>query len=316
MGPSLNARFKDGVPAPRSLPRRLLAVCSMVRYRFFLYAGLLPYLLGAAWAYAIAGAFDAPAFWSGLAGVVLAVIGVEAFNEYFDSRMGTDRVFNPADMPPMGDGVLWLGVAAFTCAFVVGVYLALHGGWPILAFALVGGAAAIFYVAPPIRWAYRGLGELVIALSYGPWMVLGSLYLHTQRLSWPALVASLVPGCLIMGLAVVNAIPDFHQDRLVGKRNLVVRLGRRRAVSLYLGLAAAGLAVVPLGVVAGLFPWPCFAALLALPLLLESGRIARTTYETPRAFVPAVRNIVACYLVAVLLFTAGILVRATWPLVA
>ena len=62
MGPSLSARSKDGVPAPRSLPRRLLAVCSMVRYRFFLYAGLLPYLLGAAWAYAIAGAFDAPAF--------------------------------------------------------------------------------------------------------------------------------------------------------------------------------------------------------------------------------------------------------------
>ena len=45
-----------------------------------------------------------------------------------------------------------------------------------------------------------------------------------------------------MALAVVNAIPDFHQDRLVGKRNLVVRLGRRRAVFLYLALPAAGLA--------------------------------------------------------------------------
>jgi 1,4-dihydroxy-2-naphthoate octaprenyltransferase len=71
----------------------------MVRYRFFLYAGLLPYLLGAAWAYARGGAFDPVAFWSGLAGVLFAVVGVEAFNEYFDSRMGTDRVFNPADVP-------------------------------------------------------------------------------------------------------------------------------------------------------------------------------------------------------------------------
>ena len=35
--------------------QRLLRVVSLVRYRFFLYAGLLPYLLGAAWAYAIAG---------------------------------------------------------------------------------------------------------------------------------------------------------------------------------------------------------------------------------------------------------------------
>ena len=229
-------------PAPTELPgpgrsawQRLLRVCALVRYRFFLYAGLLPYLLGAAWAYAVADAFDGTIFLSGLAGVVLAVVGVEAFNEYFDSRMGTDRVFNPADLPPMTDAVLWLGIAAFAGALAVGIHLTILRGWPILAFALLGGAAAIFYVAPPIRWAYRGLGELVIALSYGPWMVLGSLYLHTQKLSWQALAVSLVPGCLIMGLAVVNAIPDFHQDRLVGKRNLVVRLGRRRAVFLYLG---------------------------------------------------------------------------------
>src|SRR5215468_703957 len=254
MGPSLSARSQYGVPAPRSLPRRLLAVCSLVRYRFFLYAGLLPYLLGAAWAYAIAGAFDAPAFWSGLAGVVLAVIGVEAFNEYFDARMGTDRVFNPVDLPPISNVVFWVGVAAFAGALGVGIYLTIRGGWPILAFAFLGGAAAIFYEAPPVRWSYRGLGEVVIALAYGPWMVLGSLFLHTGSVSWGAALASLVPGSLIMALAVVNAIPDFHQDRLVGKRNLVVRFGRRRAVWLYLGLAAAGVTVAAAGVAAGVFP--------------------------------------------------------------
>ena len=279
----------------------------MVRYRFFLYAGLLPYLLGSAWAYARLGDFDGALFWSGFGGVVLSVIGVEAFNEYFDSRMGTDRVFNPDDLPPMSDGILWLGIAAFAGALAVGVYLTLRGGWPILAFALLGGMAAIFYVAPPIRWAYRGLGELVIALSYGPWMVLGSLYLQSHRISGPAALASLVPGCLIMALAVVNAIPDYHQDRLVGKRNLVVRLGRRRAVWLYLALAASALGVVVIGIVLGVFPAASAVALLALPLLVASGRTARTTFETPRAFVPAVRQIVACYLVAVLLFTAGIL---------
>ena len=310
MDPGLSGAALERPPSGRSLWRRILAVCSLVRYRFFLYAGLLPYLLGGAWAYAIEHRFDATLFFSGLAGVVLAVVGVEAFNEYFDSRMGTDRVFNPAELPPMSDAVLWLGVAAFAGALAVGIHLTLKGGWPILAFALLGGAAAIFYVAPPIRWAYRGLGELVIALSYGPWMVLGSMYLHTRALSWPALVVSLVPGLLIMALAVVNAIPDYHQDRLVGKRNLCVRLGRRRAVTLYLGLASAGLLVVPIGVVAGVLPWPCVAALLALPLLVKSGRVARTTYESPRAFVPAVRNIVTCYLVAVLLVIAGLLVHA------
>jgi 1,4-dihydroxy-2-naphthoate octaprenyltransferase len=293
-----------------SLPwRRLWLVFSLVRYRFFLYAGLLPYLLGAAWAYAVAGAFDAALFWSGLGGVVLSVIGVEAFNEYFDSRMGTDRVFNPDDVPPMSDLVLWLGIAAFAGALAVGLYLTYRGGWPILAFAVLGGLAAIFYVAPPIRWAYRGLGETVIALSYGPWMVLGSLYLHTGAVSLGALWASLVPGLLIMALAVVNAIPDYHQDRLVGKKNLVVRLGRRRGVWLYLALAAAGLAAAAAGVIAGVFPLACLAALIALPLLINSARVGVRTYESPRQFVPAIRAVVGCYLVAVAFFGAGLIWR-------
>ena len=34
------------------------------------------------------------------------------------------------------------------------------------------------------------------------------------------------------------------------------------------------------------------------------------TYESPREFIPAVRSIVSCYMVAVLLFTAGLL----WPI--
>ena len=240
MGPSLTSLAGQQPGATRSLRQRLMRVVGMVRYRFFLYAGLLPYLLGAAWAYAIAGTLDVAMFWSGLGGVVLAVIGVEAFNDYFDSRLGTDRVFNPDESPLVSDGVFWLGVAAFAGALAVGIYLTVRGGWPILAFALAGGAAAIFYEAPPIRWSYRGLGEAVIALAYGPWMVLGSLYLHTREMTWGAFWASLVPGLLIMALAVVNAIPDFHQDRLVGKRNLVVRLGRKRAVWLYLALASAG----------------------------------------------------------------------------
>ena len=224
--------------------------------------------------------------------------------------MGTDRVFNPEDAPPMSNWVFWLGAAAFAGALAVGVYLSVRDGWPILAFAVLGGLAAIFYVAPPIRWAYRGLGETVIALSYGPWLVLGSLYLQTRAVSWGALWASLVPGLLIMALAVVNAIPDFHQDRLVGKRNLVVRLGRRRAVWLYLALAAAGLSVVLIGVMAGEFPVACLAALLALPLLVASARRALHTFESPRQFVPAIRSIVGCYMVAVALFTAGVLFHA------
>jgi 1,4-dihydroxy-2-naphthoate octaprenyltransferase len=310
MGKSLSIAAHQRSGYSLGAGRRLLLVLRLVRYRFFLFAGLLPYLLGAAWAFGISNRFDSRVFWCGLGGVALAVVGVEAFNDFFDSRMGTDRVFDPEDHAPVSDAVLWLGVAAFAGALAVGAYLTLRGGWPVLLFAALGGAAAIFYEAPPIRWSYRGLGEAVIALSYGPAMVLGSLYLQTRSVSFGALWASLVPGFLVMALAVVNAIPDFHQDRLVGKRNLVVRFGRRRAVWLYVGLASAGLLSAATGAAWGEFPMPCLAALLALPLLVVSARRAIVSYDSAARFVPAIGSILACYVIGVSLFTAGILLNA------
>ena len=296
---------------PRTAAQRLWRIFSLIRYRFFLFAGLLPYLVGSAWAFAVAGRFDPALFWSGLGGVVLSVIGVEAFNEYFDARMGTDRIFNPADLPPIARAVFWIGVVAFAAALAVGAYLAWRVGWPILVFALLGGAAAIFYEAPPIRWVYRGLGETMIGLAYGPWMVLGSVYLHAQALPPALALASLVPAGLIMALAVVNAIPDFHQDRLVGKRNLVQRVGRDRAVALYVGMAGAGLAIVPLAVLAGLLPAGCLLALLALPWVVASARHAGRTFAAPKQFLPAMRHMVMAYLVATGFLVAGIF-AARW----
>jgi 1,4-dihydroxy-2-naphthoate octaprenyltransferase len=287
-------------PAEQTL---VMKVASVVRYRFFLYAGLLPYFLGAAWAYGVEKTFRPGVFWLGLFGIFLSVVGVESFNEYFDAKMGTDRVFNPDADEYIPEWMFSLGVAAFAVAAAIGFYLAWEGGWPIVLYTLLGGAAAVWYVGPPIRWVYRGLGETVIGLSYGPWMVLGSLQLHTHRFSWGALLASLVPGLLIMSLATVNNIPDFHQDRLVGKKNLVVRLGRKNGRYLYLCLSALGLLIIPAGIVSGLFPKLTILATLAgLPLWAISLLSGRDTWDTPRLFVPAVRGIVQCYALATAVF--------------
>jgi 1,4-dihydroxy-2-naphthoate polyprenyltransferase len=179
MGDTLSNASAQRLDQTFAVGRKLLLVLRLVRYRFFLFAGLLPYLLGAAWAFRIQGRIDPGMFWGGLGGVVLSVVGVEAFNEYFDAKMGTDRVFNPEDLAPISESVFWLGIVAFSGALAVGVHLTLRGGWPILGFAALGGAAAIFYEAPPLRWVYRGLGETAIAIAYGPAMVLGCLYLQT-----------------------------------------------------------------------------------------------------------------------------------------
>jgi 1,4-dihydroxy-2-naphthoate octaprenyltransferase len=277
---------------------------SAVRYRFFLFAGLLPYLLGAAWAHGQAHAFNPGRFALGLIGVFFAIVGVECFNEYFDSRLGTDRVFNPNDEPPISDFVFWAGCAGFAASGVCGAVLMVQGGWPVAACAFVGGMAAVFYVGPPFRWAYLGLGETVIGLSYGPAMTLGSMLLHTHDIGPGALIVSFVPGLLVMCLAVVNNIPDFHQDRLVGKRTLVVRNGRRGGVVIYGALASLALTLGIAGALAGVLPRAAALIAVAIPLVITGIRRGLVTHENPRAFIPAVRSMVTTYLLATVILVA------------
>ena len=195
--------------------------------------------------------------------------------------------------------------------FAVGVYLTLRGGWPILAFALLGGMAAIFYVAPPIRWAYRGLGELVIALSYGPWMVLGSLYLHTRGAVGGGAVR--VAGAGIPDHGARRRQCDSRLSPGPARRQAQPRRAsrppaRRSALSRARGGGPAG-GGRRRG--RGRLParrasprcWRCRCSSRA-----DAARCARTNRRA-NSF-PAVRSIVSCYMVAVLLFTAGLL----WPI--
>ena len=46
-------------------------------------------------------------------------------------------------------------------------------------------------------------------------------------------------GILIAAFLWINEFPDFHADRAAGKRTLVVRLGRRAASLVFVGLVAA-----------------------------------------------------------------------------
>lgn len=286
--------------------RLLLGAIRAVRYRFFLFAGLMPYVVGAAWARWHAqdsSSGDTAAFWLGLAGVGCTVVGVEAFNEYFDSRLGTDRVFNPTDDEPVSVRVFWLGVAAFGAALVVGVALVLRVGAAIVPSVVIGALAAAFYVGPPLRLVYRGLGEVSIALAYGPAMVLGGAALQGANLLSDGvhlLPLSLVPGFLIMALAVSNAVPDYVQDRLVGKRNLVVRIGPRRGVLLAGALASTGaLLLIGCALLGVAPPAAALGAVIACALVARAVRRALPVCERPRKLATATRLFVLAYLLAV-----------------
>ncbi len=274
-------------------------ILKIIRYRFFLFAGLLPYFLGQVISFSVQGGLNWFHFWWGFAGIFSVLVAVELFNEYFDAREGGDRIFSGHE-PDIPNYFFSLGILALGVAFLICLYLSYKTGWPVLLFSFFGFLGAYFYVGPPVRWAYRGFGEMVISLCYGPFMILGSYYIQTQRVDFVPFFASLISGLSLFCLAVLNEIPDYYQDMLVGKRNLVVRLGKQKAMMLVkLGLVVVFILLV-LGVILKIIPLLAIAALVTVPWILKGIRGASRNYDNPKGFLFAVNTIVVAHVVIAL----------------
>lgn len=282
----------------------LAKLIKLVRYRFLLVAGLLPYCLGAAVALYSSGEFSLFLFITGLVGLFFVLTGVEAFNEYFDWRLGTDRVFQLAPKP-VTKSALFVGSGAFFVALIVAIFLTLKLGVAIIILSLIGFFIALFYLGPPVKLAYRGLGEIMIALAYGPLMMLGSYYVQTQRIDVLPLFVSVIPALLLLAIAILNEVPDYFQDRLVGKRNICVRIGQKSVVRLYGGILILFYVTLLVGLFSVRFPWLAWFVLACLPISVISYNTGMRTYGNPHRFVSAIRYAIIHYIIVIsILITA------------
>lgn len=282
-------------PGAVSLGQKIVALLRLIRYRFLVVAGLFPYLVASAAAYRAAKPWQPHLFLLGLLGIGSALAAVEAFNEYFDAQTGNDFVLSLEPRAPLPGWVPWMGLGALLLAAAMGVLLSfLRDGW-IMAFAAAGGVGVVFYVGPPLRLAYRGLGEAIIAACYGPLMILGAFYLQVGRVTGDAVLLSIPLALLMLALVLINELPDYYQDRLVGKKNLVVRLGRHKAARVYgclLGLFYVSLAA---GIALRAIPMFCVVLLLTLPFAWRMYLGATRHAEAPRALVPAIRGTILLF---------------------
>jgi len=226
--------------------------------------------------------------WLGVLGVALFCMEVakNAWGDVIDYDSGDDLAVAPEDRTSFSggkrvlvDGLLsrretWAVALVFGGVGVgLGALIVLFREPQAFWIGTLGLILGWSYHGPPLKLAYRGLGELDVLICYGPVLVLSTCLILTGSLSWPAFWLSLPLGLLIMAFLWVNEFPDFAADRASGKRNLVARLGRRRAsrVLPLIYLAAFGSLVVltscglPAGVLLGLAALPpaAFACLHA-----------------------------------------------------
>jgi 1,4-dihydroxy-2-naphthoate octaprenyltransferase len=197
-----------------------------------------------------------PLSWDWLALTVLGVFALEiaknASGEVVDFDSGTDLAVASQDRSPFSGGkrvlvdrvltrreTIGIAAAFYALAVAIGLYIVAFRDARVLALGVTGVGFAYFYNSPPLKLSYRGLGELSVALCYGPIICAGTYLVQTGAVTAEVLWLSSALGLLIGAFLWINEFPDYLADRKSSKRTLVVTFGRKRASDIFaLGISA------------------------------------------------------------------------------
>ena len=187
----------------------------------FLTATFVPVLLGIA----VAAWKDGFNWWLALLTVVGGAaihLGLNVANDVFDTRSGADEEnVNPTQFSGGSRVILYglvsmrqmalLSLACYAVGIGIGIFLAAYSGWGLLWIGVAGALISLFYTAPPLKLVHRGLGEICVALGFGPIMVLGAYYVQTGAYDLEPLLASLPVGILIALILYLNEVRTGRQ---------------------------------------------------------------------------------------------------------
>lgn len=246
---------------------------------------------------------DGPIAWGWAALTVLGIFFLEAAKnasgELFDFDSGADLGVEPKDRSPFSGGKRVLVDGLLTrhqTALVALVFYALGAAAGLLVvgtreprvlwLGAIGVALAFFYHAPPLRLSYRGLGEVAVALAYGPLIASGAYLVQRGALAPALLLASLPLGLLIAAFLWINEFPDYDADRMAGKRTLVVRLGRGAASGWFVVILFVAFALVAVLPAFGA-PHGVWVGFLGLPFAIRAARRLRRSPQVTAEIIPA-----------------------------
>ena len=262
-------------------------------------------------------AFDFMSFLLVIAGVTIHHFGLNMLDDVFDYLHFVDQSGEVEKNPYTGgSGVLTEGlvtvremlmaaVICFVVTAVIGFYLAYLKGWPVLVFGFIGMFSSIFYTVPPIKFGYRGFGELMLVINFGPVIGLGSYYVQSGRLDLEPLMVSLVLGLLMWSMLIINEIPDYEEDRRGGKLNLVARFGRKAGVVLYVAGLILAYGILLTVVMMKIAPPLALLGFLSLPLAFQSVRVLREHYLDRLRMTPANLMMIRVYVITGLSLVIG-----------
>ncbi len=179
-----------------------------------------------------------------------AHVSVSFSNDYFDRKSDANSVHTTfsggsrvlVDHPQLEKLALGLAIfflAASAIATLVFAFVFSYSYW-FVAFAILGGLVGWFYTAPPLKFAYRKLGEVATVLALGVMMpgigyfvAYGSIDLFFAFFIFPF-------SCYGLLFILTVEMPDVENDRNGNKINALVKWGIRRGMGISFVSALAG----------------------------------------------------------------------------
>jgi 1,4-dihydroxy-2-naphthoate octaprenyltransferase len=246
-----------------------------------------------------------------LVGALLIQIGANLSNDYLDYVKGVDVAERTGPRRVAQSGLislprLRLGIAVtFALAALVGAYLILVAGWPVLVIGLASLLSALAYTGGPWPIGYHGLGDLFVFLFFGLAAVCGTYYVQALNVDLVTVAAAVPVGALTVAILVINNLRDMETDRTTGKRTLAVILGPEATRLEYLLLLAVAYGTPLLFWLAG---WSSPLVLLSWASLPRAIQLVRTVCRIPKG--PALNGVLAgtanLDLLFSILFAAGL----------
>lgn len=227
------------------LKEKLGAWLKVARLQFHPMA-CIAYSMGAAAASATSQKFDLSVYAVGYAVIFLVEVCTIFCNEYYD--FGTDRLNENFSIFTGGTRVLVEGKLSFkelkTGIFIVALLITMMSSLLIridgdvspsllISFLVLGLFLGIGYTVPPLKFSYRGMGELVVGTTHSFYLVLSGYVFQTgiwqNSLPW---LLSIPLFFAVLAANTLAGIPDRVADEAVSKRSISVVFGSRRATVL------------------------------------------------------------------------------------
>ena len=204
-------------------------------------AAATPVLLGCALAYTD-GAFQwIPALLCFLFAFSMQ-IDANFINDYYDFLKGSDREDRLGPERACAQG--WITLSAMKKGMIIttllsciwGLLLLKYCGLEMIPVGMLCVLFAFLYTAGPYPLAYHGWGDVLVIVFFGFVPVGCTYYTMAHDWTWNVTIACAACGLVSDLLLMLNNYRDRDQDKISGKRTLVVRFGERAGRYAYLAL--------------------------------------------------------------------------------